>query len=70
MKQKRPCDWNSLPLILTAADVERITGLSRPLVYQVLGREDFPTIRVSERRLVVARDKFKSWLDKQTNETA
>jgi len=58
-------DWQALPLILTAADVARVLGLSKPTTYELFARSDFPAVRVSERRLIVGKDKLKAWLDEQ-----
>ena len=69
MKDVRPTDWGALPLVLSASEVARIAGLCLPLVYELFNRSDFPTIRLSKRRLAVGRDQFKAWLGKQTGMT-
>lgn len=57
--------WQNLPVMLTAADVAKILGLSKPTTYELFNRADFPSVRVSERRLIVGKDKLQEWLDKQ-----
>ena len=51
-----------LPLILGASDVANILGISRAKAYQLFHRLDFPTLK----RLLVRRELFFQWLDKQT----
>ena len=58
-------NWDALPLILNAADVARVMGLSRPLVYGLFARKGFPAIRLSANRLAVPRDALRRWLDEQ-----
>jgi len=60
-------DWNEVPLVLNAADVAKILGLSKPNVYALFNRADFPAVRVSDRRIVVGRDKLREWLDKKAD---
>jgi excisionase family DNA binding protein len=57
-------DWDTLPLTLTAAMVGTILNISKPCVYNLLNRADFPAFRV-ERRIIIPRDEFKAWLKKQ-----
>jgi len=58
-------NWSDLPIILNAADVARVLGISKPVAYEVMHKSDFPSIRVSERRLIVGKDKLMQWLDEQ-----
>ncbi|MCL2003259.1 MAG: helix-turn-helix domain-containing protein [Oscillospiraceae bacterium] len=59
-------DWGALPLVLSAADVGKVLGLSKPSIYTLLNRKDFPTIRLTERRVVVSRDALRRWLEDGT----
>ncbi len=54
-----------LPLILGASDVANILGISRAKAYQLFHRLDFPTLKL-DKRLLVRRELFFQWLDKQT----
>jgi predicted DNA-binding transcriptional regulator AlpA len=58
-------DWDALPLVLNAADIGRVLGLSKPIVYNLFHRADFPTIHVTEKRLIVTKEAFRNWLDTQ-----
>lgn len=54
-----------LPLILGASDVANILGIFRAKAYQLFHRLDFPTLKL-DKRLLVRRELFFQWLDKQT----
>jgi len=58
------CSPNELPLILNASDVAAILGISRAKAYQLFHRLDFPTLKL-DKRLLVRRELFFQWLDKQ-----
>ena len=51
------------PQLMSAKDLQAI-GLSRPMVYRLLNREDLPVVIIGRRRLM-NRDRFFEWLDKQ-----
>jgi len=55
--------FEELPLILTSKDVQKVLGINNNGVYELFKRPGFPAIRVSERRIIVPRDKFLEWLD-------
>ena len=59
------CSPNELPLILSASDVAAILGISRTKAYQLFRRLDFPTLKL-DKRLLVRRELFFQWLDRQT----
>jgi len=56
----------SLPPILNAAQLGEVMGISRAGAYNLMHREDFPTLRVGSRRLV-ATSKLIEWIDKHSN---
>lgn len=58
------CSPNELPLILSASDVAAVLGISRAKAYQLFHRLDFPTLKL-DKRLLVRRELFFQWLDKQ-----
>lgn len=58
------CSPNELPLILNASDVAAILDISRAKAYQLFHRLDFPTLKL-DKRLLVRRELFFQWLDKQ-----
>ena len=54
-----------LPLVLKAEDVAAAMGISRAFAYQLLHSKSFPTIHIGK-RMVVYRESFIQWLEKQT----
>ena len=57
------------PLAVSAAEAARLLGISRPTLYQLLNREDFPSFRVGNRVLVSVAG-LQEWIDRQTTEVA
>jgi len=58
-------DWDELPLILSARDIyENILGINRTAVYEILNREDLPTLRVGK-RILVQKDTFRRFLEEK-----
>jgi predicted DNA-binding transcriptional regulator AlpA len=59
-------NWGELPLSLNTDHVSKILGLSKPLVYALFNRSDFPAIKITAKRWVVPKDQFKDWLNNET----
>ncbi len=57
-------------LALSVAEVAETIGICRPAVYELLKRKDFPSVRVSDRRIVVPVDALRRWLDEQAENNA
>jgi predicted DNA-binding transcriptional regulator AlpA len=55
-------NYEQLPLMLNAEDIKDVMNISRAGAYQLMHREDFPTITIGK-RMVVPRDKFLEWLE-------
>ena len=55
------------PLAVSAAEAARLLGVSRPTLYQLLSRADFPSFRVGGRVLVSVAG-LQDWIDRQTKE--
>jgi len=53
-----------LPLVLTMRDVEEITGLSKPKVYELAHTQGFPAVRFG-RAIRVPREAFFRWLEQK-----
>ena len=51
---------NKLTLSVEELAVE--LGISKPVAYELIKREGFPAIRVSERRIVIPVEALKLWL--------
>ena len=57
------CNWDDVPLVLSAKDVQKILGLSKGKTYELMNSEKFPTIFVNKRMLVM-KEAFIAWLTK------
>lgn len=52
-------------MTMTVADLQQALGIGRRHAYELVNRADFPTIRLGK-KIVIPRDAFMRWLDKQT----
>lgn len=57
------------PLAVSAAEAARLLGVSRPTLYQLLNRDDFPSFRVGN-RVLVSVSGLQDWIERQTKEVA
>ncbi len=66
MKKERPLytSVDNLPLSLMADDVAAILNISRTRVYHLLHESDIPKICFGH-RMVIPRDRFLEWMEKQ-----
>lgn len=52
-------------LTLSVDELAQELGISKPLAYNLIKRNDFPSLRISERRIVIPVDALKLWLNEQ-----
>ena len=57
-------DFSELPLTLTVEEVAKVLRISRGTAYNLVHREDFPAVKIG-RRLIIPRDQFRIWVDKE-----
>lgn len=57
------------PLAVSAAEAARLLGVSRPTLYQYIGREDFPSFRV-DNRVLISVSGLQAWIEQQTKAVA
>lgn len=57
--------YDNLPLVLDANQLENVLGISRAGAYQLLHRQDFPTLRIGK-RMMVPKDKLVCWIEENT----
>ncbi len=57
--------FSDLPLVLNATQLAGVLNISRANAYNLLRREDFPTLRIGK-RLLVPRDRLVCWMDEQS----
>ncbi|MFB2010912.1 helix-turn-helix domain-containing protein [Flintibacter sp. P01028] len=55
------------PLAVSALEAARLLGVSKPTVYQMMNREDFPAFKVGTRTLISV-EGLREWIRKQVNE--
>ena len=53
-----------LPMLLNANDIAAVLCISRTSAYALMHAKDFPSLTV-EKHMVVLREKFIAWMDKQ-----
>lgn len=57
------------PLAVGTTEGARLLGVSRPTLYHLLNRADFPSFRVGNRVLISVAG-LQEWIDRQTKEDA
>ena len=55
------------PLAVSAAEAARLLGVSRPTIYQYIGRDDFPSFKLGG-RVLISVDGLKTWVGNQLKE--
>ena len=65
MKESVYKSYDELLLFLNAELVGKVLGVSSTTAYELLHQKDFPSIRVGS-RLIVSKEKFREWVDKQS----
>ena len=68
MKQSLYTNYDELPMFLTTQMVTDLLGISRAKGYALMSTEGFPSLRIGS-RIVVPKDKFREWVDKNTGGT-
>ena len=53
------------PLAVSTTEAARLLGVSRPTIYQYIGREDFPSFKCGARTLISV-DGLRAWVEKQS----
>ena len=67
MKQKQYHSLEELPLMMNMADVAAVLGISRAGAYKLAHDKHFPAFQIGK-RIVVSREKFLGWLNRQSEE--
>ena len=65
MKESIYKSYDELPLFLNAETISKLLGISSTAVYELMHQKDFPVLRVGN-RMVVPKEKFKEWVDKNS----
>ncbi len=64
MKQSVYKSYYELPLFFNAELVGTVLGISSTTAYELMHREDFPSIKIGN-RLIVSKEKFIEWINTQ-----
>lgn len=59
-------ELNYLPQMLNAKELQELLGISQSSTYDLMHREDFPTLRINA-RLMVSRSNLIKWLTEHTD---
>jgi predicted DNA-binding transcriptional regulator AlpA len=65
MKESNYKNYDELPLFLNAKMVADLLGISPSSGYELMHEKGFPTLKIGS-RLVVPKDKFFSWVEKNS----
>ena len=57
------------PLAVGAAEAARLLGVSKPTIYQYIGREGFPSFMLGNRTLISV-DGLREWVKRQAQEVS
>lgn len=55
------------PLAVSAAEAARLLGVSKPKIYDLMSRADFPAFKLGGRTLISV-DGLRRWVEKQIRE--
>lgn len=65
MKVSTYHSYDDLPLFLNAEMVAKVLGISISSTYELMHEASFPALRIGN-RIVVPKEKFCRWVDRQT----
>ena len=55
-------------LTYSVSELAQVLGIGRNVAYELVQRSNFPSVRISERRIVVPVDRLKLWLEQQAQD--
>lgn len=65
MKESIYKSYDELPLFLNAVTISKLLGISLTTGYELMHKKDFPVLKLGN-RLVVPKEKFREWVEKNT----
>lgn len=65
MKQVKYKSYEELPLMLSVPEVAAVLGISQAGAYELVRTDGFPSLKVGS-RIVVPKERFIEWIDKNT----
>lgn len=54
---------NKEKLVLNVEELSEVLGISKPVAYELIKRNGFPAVRVSERRIIIPVEGLCRWLE-------
>ena len=54
--------------VMSVRELSEVLGVSVPTAYEIANRDSFPSIRISERRIIIPIAAFNTWLEKQVSD--
>lgn len=61
---------NDNKLVLNVEEMAGVLGISKPVAYELIKKNGFPSIRVSERRIIIPVDGLRRWLESEAKSGA
>ena len=65
MKESVYKSYDELPLFLNAETVAKLLGISPSSGYELMHEKGFPVLKIGS-RLVVPKEKFRTWVERNT----
>lgn len=65
MRESKYGSYDELPLFLNAEMVAKVLGVSTSSGYELMHEPGFPVLRIGN-RIVVPKEKFRQWVEKNT----
>lgn len=65
MRQTAYKSYDELPLMLSVPEMAAVLGISRAGAYELVRGKGFPALKIGS-RIVVPKEKFIGWIDRQT----
>ena len=65
MKESNYKSYDELPLFLNAATVAKVLGIAPSSSYELMHEKGFPSLRIGS-RLIVPKEKFRTWVEEKT----
>ena len=65
MKKSIYTSYDELPLLLNVKQLVDLMGVSDSSIYELIQEDDFPSLRIGK-RIVVPKEKFIQWVERNT----
>ena len=65
MKKSVFTSYDELPLLLNVKQLAELLGVSDSSVYELIQKDDFPSLRIGE-RIVIPKEELRKWISAHT----